>query len=227
MAPQAVNQTAPIDILQAMQGNIKQYLQETVADSTVRTKWRRLGDDLTGFVLSAAMTLITVNLLKRWVGRPRPCFYSLQAYANLSAPDDFLAWEAKSRASFPSGHAGWSFCGLTFLALRLASETGRVAAWIGERYLQQDSESMRGSLSEACAQALWFGWFLLCITPFGLAIWVACTRIREFWHFYSDVVAGSLIGMLSSVVAYRFCQMLLTRDGSVLPYDGLHYAKEV
>ena len=37
---------------------------------------------------------------------------------------------------------------------------------------------------------------LIQIMSIGVAVWVSYTRITDFWHHPTDVLAGSLVGIL-------------------------------
>ncbi len=43
---------------------------------------------------------------------------------------------------------------------------------------------------------------VICLVPAALATYVACTRILDYWHHYTDVVTGSLLGMGCAAVAF-------------------------
>ena len=79
--------------------------------------------------------------------------------------------------SFPSGHTCASFCTMVFLFLYLG----------GKLKLFQ-----RGN----------FLLFVLAAIPIYIAIFIAATRVRDYKHNYSDIVAGSLVGTFAACVGY-------------------------
>lgn len=46
---------------------------------------------------------------------------------------------------------------------------------------------------------------LLIVLPVLLPLWVGATRVREGFHYASDVLAGLLIGAFGAIVAYVVC----------------------
>ena len=75
-----------------------------------------LSDSLMGLLFSLVNTGITTNIIKFYIGRPRPCFYALQFFASYSAKD-FTSLIDKGYRSFPSGHASLSMAGLFYVTL--------------------------------------------------------------------------------------------------------------
>ncbi|KAH8419577.1 hypothetical protein KR222_006969 [Zaprionus bogoriensis] len=73
-----------------------------------------------------------------------------------------------AHVSFPSGHSSMAFYGLVFIAL----------------HLQRIRWAPQGSLLRPLCQ-------LLCV---GLASFVGLSRVMDYKHHWSDVVAGSLLG---------------------------------
>ena len=98
--------------------------------------------------------------------------------------------------SFPSAHSAAAFCGFTFLSLYIAGELKVF--------------SKRPQL-----------WRLIpVIIPFFLAGIVVLTRTRDYYHNFSDVVAGSLIGMFSSILCYvaKFESLFSDKAGEIKYY---------
>ena len=150
-------------------------------------------------------------------GRPRPCFYAMCGWvansttgAACTAPK-LLQWEA--RQSFPSGHSSFSMAGLAFLgAYQNASmtlnpkpadknahthtftptHTHTHTTHTGMYFLDKCDQLQRPPrfttpLQLQAAQ-------LCSLLPFAVALWVAISRTVDYWHHYSDVIAGSLLG---------------------------------
>ena len=71
---------------------------------------------LGAFVMAIGLSEGTTVLLKLWVQRRRPNFYSLCGFEKqvlkCTAPDDLVM---EANLSFPSGHSSLSCCGSTFL----------------------------------------------------------------------------------------------------------------
>jgi len=137
------------------------------------------------------MSEIITNVLKLYVGRLRPNFYSLCEFSIESLKcmaDDSTVNEG--RRSFPSGHSSFSFCAMGVLVYFFLGKSG---------YLQNRDISSFSKSSYIWRKPM----FLLCFSPWLYSTFVACSRLVDNWHHPSDVVAGSLIGMFCSHVAYN------------------------
>lgn len=112
---------------------------------------------------------------------------NMVAYAQQQGKEED-AWK-----SFPSAHSAAAFCGFTFLSLFLAGE------------LQVFSRKPQ----------LWR--LLPVVIPLFLAGIVVVTRTRDYYHNFSDVVAGSLIGMFSSIICYaaKFESIFSKKSGEI------------
>ncbi|KAI3957916.1 hypothetical protein MKW92_037146 [Papaver armeniacum] len=80
--------------------------------------------------------------------------------------------------SFPSGHASWSFAGLTFLSLYLA---GKITAF-----------DQRGHVGKLC----------VVIFPLLVASGVAITLVDDYFHHWVDVFGGAILGLIVATVCY-------------------------
>ncbi|KAF5836970.1 phosphatidic acid phosphatase type 2/haloperoxidase [Dunaliella salina] len=128
---------------------------------------------------------------KRWmnlVGRLRPHWLAV-----LAMGDPQLI--SVGRLSYPSGHTAYTFSSATVVALWLCGK------------LQVFSRP---------SQALYLK-LLLCSMPLWLATFVACTRITDYKHDFSDVNAGSFIGIVSGFVGYSLNFHSLFSTSSNLP----------
>eukprot|EP01105_Mastigella_eilhardi_P021609 TRINITY_DN5248_c0_g1_i2.p1 TRINITY_DN5248_c0_g1~~TRINITY_DN5248_c0_g1_i2.p1 ORF type:complete len:179 (-),score=35.89 TRINITY_DN5248_c0_g1_i2:166-702(-) len=97
-------------------------------------------------------------------------------FANL--PADLQ--EVEGRLSFPSGHSSISFAGMLYLSLYLAGKL-RVFVHNSGEY-----------------------WKLLIVCfPQAVAVFVAISRTRDYWHDFTDVLAGSVIGCVVAIVCYH------------------------
>lgn len=52
---------------------------------------------------------------------------------------------------------------------------------------------------------------LLALIPLGVATYIASTRYSEYWHFAFDCLSGSLIGILSASLAFRWYHLPIRR----------------
>ena len=175
--------------------------------------------DAEGIILSLALLLATVELAKKAAGRPRPFYLALSAYCDAmdasaaagsqwqqNAAAERLSMMDDARASFPSGHAGIAFQGMTYLSLRLVKETPRVwAALSGQFAFDTAPSSVVDAVSRGCAgRTAWLLWFLICLVPFSLSCYISGTRLIDFWHNYADVVTGALLGAFVATVTFVF-----------------------
>jgi len=75
----------------------------------------------------------------------------------------------------------------------------------------QNRESMQSMpLYNQAASPPTYG-LLLVLIPLGVATYITSTRYHEFWHFGFDVLSGSLIGILSAWLAFRWYHLPLNR----------------
>jgi membrane-associated phospholipid phosphatase len=119
------------------------------------------------------------NVVKLLVGRPRPNFAARcwPDGVRVGVPGvPVCSGEAHSvregRKSFPSGHTSLATAGLAYLSFfLLATVRPRAAA--------------DGGAAWRTTAAL---------SPLLLAMWVGLTRVRDYWHHWSDVATGAALG---------------------------------
>lgn len=117
--------------------------------------------------------------------------------------------QATGRRSLPSGHSMtiWYICFYASLFtagnFKVFSKTGDYKNWqdIGTRFM------------------------LLC-DPIFVAFFVCLTRMSDYRHFPTDVLAGSLIGILGSSLGYFLFFPKLTREDCFLSYSGVRLVKD-
>jgi membrane-associated phospholipid phosphatase len=158
-----------------------------------------------GVLLSTFVTMSIYNTIKIITGRLRPDFFAqcnYKGYADalksnnftqyllLTSPDvvsninDGWTSSDDGRKSFPSGHSGLSFAGLSFLSLFL----------------------LFGKILGTDEYVSWIG--LVCCSPYYLASWVAITRIQDYKHHVDDVLAGAIIGIAVSWHVFKSIKAL-------------------
>lgn len=126
-----------------------------------------------GLAQSLSIMFCVIMLFKFFAGRNRPNYYSLIEHGGRIE---------EARQSFPSGHSAFAFAGLSYLSL-----------W------------MAGKLRAFSPASPWGGrvWVpLLCLAPAFGAGFVAISRTRDYWHNFSDIISGSVIGIFCAVVSY-------------------------
>jgi membrane-associated phospholipid phosphatase len=142
--------------------------------------------------------------------------------------------------SFPSGHASFSWSGLLYLTLFLASKFSVAIPYLPQRPfstnpahtsavtpsnlrdkpllpLHQKQSSMTSSPDEKVvpiryqAAAPPVYTLVLVLVPIASAIYICSTRFTDFRHFGFDLLFGSLIGILSAWFSFRWYHLPITR----------------
>ncbi|CAG7848542.1 Diacylglycerol pyrophosphate phosphatase 1 Short=DGPP phosphatase; AltName: Full=Phosphatidate phosphatase [Serendipita indica DSM 11827] len=150
---------------------------------------------------SVIFAQLFTEFVKFIIGRPRPDFLSrcqpdaarAQAAFTATAVTLFsstICTTTNTKAlndgfrSFPSGHSSMSFAGLTFLSLFLAGRFRLFAA-----------HTVHG-------KHLWA--YAICAAPLLLASFVTSSRVSDFRHRGTDVLAGASLGVFFAILAYRY-----------------------
>jgi membrane-associated phospholipid phosphatase len=125
--------------------------------------------------------------LNEGVGRERPDWYARVALATSA---DTTAAEAKKllaegRASYPSGHAAYSHT------------SGAACFW----YLASRMRIFRAGGDDAPTRFA-FAALMLAVAPVGLATYIGTTRLTDYRHHFSDVNAGTFIGIVAGTLCY-------------------------
>ena len=135
------------------------------------------------FIAVGLSELIT-DLVKLYCGRFRPNFYNMCGFDSVTKKClvEDLHRLHDSRKSFPSGHASVSVTSMLVLSFYLAGKVG----------VQRCVPSIKVKL-----------YYLLSFTPMLFAIFVAASRVHDFYHHPADIVGGSLIGGICAVMAHE------------------------
>jgi membrane-associated phospholipid phosphatase len=186
---------------------------------------RPIRDVILGLILSVALANLITNVLKTVVGRPRP-----NAFALLALSDDYKidVWR-----SFPSGHASGSMCGMYFLSLWLNCIVKYSFLWnkpgsdddnsssngdgngssIGDGSSNSSSSisiSNSDKMNKLYRDTIRIGISCLVFVPTMIALWVSVTRVQDYWHNYSDITAGVLIGVGCAQYGFYYCTRHIT-----------------
>jgi membrane-associated phospholipid phosphatase len=136
-------------------------------------------------VQGGSVQFMFVEIGKVLAGRFRPDYLSrctsLGANGECQNHDAHIL--AEGRKSFPSGHSSAAFFGMAILSLFLA---GKLRILHGRRS---------------------FSKLVICISPLLLAYWVAISRTLDNRHHFSDILAGSAIGIACSSVYFLHCAL--------------------
>ncbi|KAF7989340.1 hypothetical protein HCN44_008014 [Aphidius gifuensis] len=165
------------------------------------------------FAFGAFVTVLIVDTAKYNIGRLRPHFLDVcrpNVYCHENSTFEYLKkyhtdfectntafdkhkWE-DARLSFPSGHSAYSMYGMLFFALYLQLRM----TWKGSKLL-------RHTLQVMC---LWMAWF------------TAMSRVSDYKHHWSDVLAGMSIGATVALInASVFCICDLFKERRVQSCD--------
>eukprot|EP00892_Ulva_mutabilis_P003318 jgi/Ulvmu1/1358/UM011_0086.1 len=158
-----------------------------------------------GSLFSTSASALITNVLKLTVGRPRPSFFyrcwpdGEAVFEPAEGPDKEPKCSPKDKhdvvdgyKSFPSGHTSWSFGAMGFLSLYIFH------FW------------KLGGIDNAVDM-------ILVLLPVSFAAWVGATRVIDYYHNASDVVAGGLIGAAVAVFVFYV----------VFPWGKLPHVKPV
>ncbi|KAL6300545.1 phosphatidic acid phosphatase type 2/haloperoxidase [Sparassis latifolia] len=181
-------------------------LQPIINLLSVRSWWD-LHNSVLGLALSLSMTGVITQFVKMTVGRPRPDLIArcIPAAGAVDPPYGLATVTICTQTnkamlkdgwmSFPSGHSSLSFAGLGFLAFYLS----------GKLHLFDH----RG-----CAPKAW-----LALTPLSGAALVAISRTMDYRHHATDVLAGSLLGIIVAYFSYRQYYPSLASEHCQKPYS--------
>ncbi|CAM8984057.1 unnamed protein product [Rhodiola kirilowii] len=146
-----------------------------------------LHHSILGLLFSMIITGVITDSIKDAVGRPRPNFF-WRCFPDGKAVFDSITGDVlctgdklvikEGYKSFPSGHTSWSFAGLCFLSWYLA---GKIRLF-----------DRRGHVAKLC----------LVFIPLLVACLVGISRVDDYWHHWTDVFTGALIGFVVASFCY-------------------------
>jgi hypothetical protein len=138
-----------------------------------------------GFALTWAAAFSVTEALKRTMGVPRPNYYSLSALLAHDArtgADTYAKYASEQWMNIPSGHSSMSMAACVYVALYCTAKV-------------QAHASTRGA---AATQALLF----LSGCPVLVAVWVAATRVEDYWHSPPAVLFGMVVGVTCALIGW-------------------------
>jgi len=138
------------------------------------------------------------QFFKRWVGRLRPNFYGMCGF-DLDllecTADENLQMEA--RQSFPSGHASIAFSGMTVLSLWFLGKVGTQ-----RRYLLKAEQNPNISMTQNASYYKVLSFFS-CAPFMFVAVYIAASRVKDYWHNVDDIIAGAVVGSYCASFSYH------------------------
>jgi diacylglycerol diphosphate phosphatase/phosphatidate phosphatase len=120
----------------------------------------------------------------------------------------------EAQMSFPSGHSAAAFAGFGFLALYLNAKY-KILGYHGLNEVEHpeqtalphtnvDTDTTKKDAKENAKSIEAPHWkMLLFILPWLIASALAMSKVADYWHHPSDVLAGALLGTLMAHMAYR------------------------
>ncbi|ESP04507.1 hypothetical protein LOTGIDRAFT_237348 [Lottia gigantea] len=160
------------------------------------------------FLFGFASTQFSVDIMKYSVGRLRPHFLAVCQPEKFNCTgqyiEDFVCTSGtqeelkQARLSFPSGHAALSIYAMLFLI-----------CYIHEKFHFQTLPLLKTFLQIPC---------------FYMAIYASVSRVFDYWHHPTDVLAGFLLGAFMAIVtaklvANNFKLSWHSQDRELLPTD--------
>lgn len=154
--------------------------------------WHVLQVSLLGVYLTVLLDGVITDILKGWVGRPRPDFLArcgpkpstpLDTFVDISVCTGPLGPRAlvDGMRSTPSGHSSISFSAFLFLSMWLFGQLQLLLNVTGRPvYL-----------------------YLFAGSPLVLASYVALSRTQDYRHHFVDIFLGGILGCFVAVVVYR------------------------
>jgi len=178
---------------------IARHCGNTDREKNQLKKWilRVMNNILLAFT-GLGICVIIVGIAKNMVGELRPHFIAAcePDYSKFNCSDGYITFDVckqtdknivnEARLSFPSGHSTCSFYTGIFIAL----------------YIEYTVVIKHINLFKVCIQLL-----LIC---FALA--VSLTRIMDYYHHWSDVLAGGLLGIIVAFFTIFYILKLPSRD---------------
>ncbi|KAM3956694.1 putative phosphatidate phosphatase [Aphomia sociella] len=149
---------------------------------------------LASFGLGVCFMELTANVAKNTIGRPRPHFFNV---CQPSVDCNSLEWRNRyiqsheyhctgdqkelfkdMRMSFLSGHSSWAAYTMVYLALYLEKRM----VWRGTRVLRHTLQF----------SAIMLSWF------------TALSRVSDYKHHWSDVLAGYFMGLAGAIIMWTW-----------------------
>ncbi|EPY49358.1 phosphatidic acid phosphatase [Schizosaccharomyces cryophilus OY26] len=160
---------------------------------------------LTGLLYSTMVCGLIVTIIKNTVGRPRPDFLSRCNPLSSSPKTGWVdlqvcttPWKSSTLQdglrSFPSGHTSFSFSGLGYLSLCIASQL---------RMFRKKTSSWA---------------IVMFFLPLTLACWIGISRNEDYRHHQEDILVGGLLGMTIAYICYRQIFPPLNDASADIPY---------
>ena len=141
------------------------------------------------FFLTVLTTLIVTDSIKKFTGVPRPNFIAMIAVR----PDSVEPWQA-----FISGHSSLSFASMTFVSLFFYHHLSYLSP-----YYRHSQRALRRLSTSPLPQANFIPMLFLVVLPMLAAVFIALTRVTDYWHRPVDIVGGALCGYIIALAVFE------------------------
>lgn len=172
-----------------------QYRMSATYSDSQRKSWYQklhlLQVSSLGLLISLATNGVFTDILKNWIGRPRPDFLERCGAPLSTDPSIFVdisvctvplgqAILTDGMRSAPSGHSSISFSGLLYLTL-----------WLLGQFKLLDTK-----------QSYPIYTYIFSGFPILIALYVALSRVQDYRHHFTDIILGGFIGSFFAIVTY-------------------------
>lgn len=143
---------------------------------------------LCAYFLSVGMNSFVTDTMKNYCAKLRPNFYNMCEFdaGTKTCTNDV----SNAHKSFPSGHSSLAFCAMSILSLYFLGKVG-----LHRIPLKNDPTKNYPSLATKL-----MAWVSFAI-PMSIALFVACSRVHDYFHHPADIVTGALIGIVCALFA--------------------------
>jgi membrane-associated phospholipid phosphatase len=160
--------------------------------------------------LSIGISELLTQMIKAFVGRLRPNFYEFCGFdlitrMCMASPSHVN----EARQSFPSGHSSLAFQGMVIIILCLVARIGLFALPNSAKDKDYCIKLLRTKQLQTISAI---------VIPLFYGIFVATSRLVDYWHHPSDVLAGILIGIASACLAYHLFYPAVFSKHAGIPY---------
>ncbi|KAL8687486.1 MAG: hypothetical protein Q9218_006355 [Villophora microphyllina] len=191
-----------------------------------------------GLGLAVVVSFLVANGAKEVAGKPRPdllarCKPDMSRLLNatiggvgqqLDEGIVLVSWKICGNTgsvveegfrSFPSGHATFSFSGLTYLALWMCAKLSIAIPFLNHSPIPNEQTHNKSGRLPIRSQAAAPPTYLVIYPLFavGLAIYVSLTRYSDFWHHGFDIIAGAVLGIATAWLGFYWYHLPIQRGG--------------
>ena len=171
---------------------------------------------LCAYFLSVGMNSFVTDMMKNYCAKLRPNFYNMCEFdaVTKTCTNDV----SNAHKSFPSGHSSLAFCAMTILCLYFYGKVG-----LHRTPFTYDATKNYPSLATKLLAWISFS------VPLSIALFVACSRVHDYYHHPADIVTGALIGSVCAVLATSLWYPSVFSDaaGYPLQYTQCRFRRRV